>query len=236
VALSAVWPAVEVFDDHRQWRPEWTVDRTCLYWYLTFTDQPDVASLAQRAGGDLGTHEAIDPVPPPWLHLTLCDVGFLDEVGQHQLEVMTEAVAHELRLCSPFELSLGPIALYPDALTLAAGPHSRLRELRNRIERAMESADLNPRHHPADQFWPHVTLGYLNRRAEMQPVLDTLGDEDATGTVTVRDVTLAAVSRRHGYYQWDAGAVISLQHGAGPVRRQVEGTGEPSSTGSESTP
>jgi len=43
-------------------------------------------------------------------------------------------------------------------------------------------------------------------------------------------VTLAAVSRQPGHYQWDAGAVLTLGGG------QAEGTEEPSSTGSESTP
>jgi 2'-5' RNA ligase len=229
VPLSAVWPEVEVFDDHRRWRPEWTEDRSCLYWYLTFADQPSVAGLAQRVGARLSELPAIDPVPPKWLHLTLCDVGFLDEVEPRRLAAMTDVVAGELRRRPPIDLTLGPVAYFPDAVTLAAGPRPRLLELRRRIGRAMESVGLVPQHHLTSDFLPHVTLGYLNRRADRPSVVDALDDTDRSLTVRVDQVTLAAVTRRAGHYQWDAGGVLTLG-------RQTEATGEASRTGSESTP
>jgi 2'-5' RNA ligase len=99
----------------------------------------------------------------------------------------------------------------------------------------MQSAGLVPQHHRPRDFWPHVTLGYVNRRIERQAVLDALGDEKATATTRVQQVTLAAVSRRHGHYQWDARAEIALD-GARARRRQPALTGAPSRTGSDSTP
>ena len=230
MSLSVTSPEVEWFDDHRLWRPEWTVDRACLYWYLTFDDQPAVAALARRVGGRLGGLAAIDLVPDPWLHLTLCDVGFLDEMEPQQLELMSEAVAEELRHTRPLELTLGPVTFFPDSVTLAAGPPTRLRELRRRIARAMKSVGLVPQHHRTTDFRPHVTLGYLNRRVDRQTVVDTLDEDEATAGVRVDHVTLAAVSRRPGHYQWDAGAILTLGD------RQAEGTVDPRSTGSESTP
>jgi 2'-5' RNA ligase len=142
-------------------------------------------------------------------------------------------VAEALRSCPPLDLTLGPIALFPDAVTLAAGPWSSLREVRHAIERAMESVGLAPQHHRASDFWPHVTLGYLNRRVDKNTVLQALGDQEATGTVRVDRVTLAAVSRRDGHYQWDAGAILKLGEALPP---QETGADDPSSTGSESTP
>ena len=230
MALSAVSPEVEEFDDHRQWRPEWTQDRTCLYWYLTFHDQPAVAGLAHRVGARLGQITAVDPVPDPWLHLTLCDVGFLDEVEPQRLEAMSEAVAEVLRHTPPLHVTLGPVAFFPDSVTLAARPLRRLQDLRRGITRAMKSVDLRPQHQRASDFRPHVTLGYLNARVDRKAVEDALDEEEATARVRVDQVTLAAVDRGPGHYRWDAGAVLTL--GAD----QAEGTGEPSSTGSESTP
>lgn len=232
--LSAVWPEVEVFDDHHRWRPEWTEDRACLYWYVTFAEQPAVAELADLASGRLGTLPGFDAVPSSWLHLTLCDIGFLDEVDGSRLEAMTEAVAEELRIGHPLDVTLGPVAFFPDSVTLAAGPSPALLDLRERVGRAMESVGLESEHHPVHDFWPHVTLAYANRRVAREAVLDALGDAEATRRVAVQQVTLAAVSRRHGHYQWDARAVIALD-GSG-VRRQQEATGAPSSTGSVSTP
>lgn len=232
--LSAVWPDVEAFDDHRRWRPEWTGSRSCLYWYLTFTDQPAVAALAARAAGRLGSLPGMDLVPAPWLHLTLCDVGFLDELEGRRLEAMSQAVAEELRLRPPLELTLGPVAFYPDAVTLAAGPHAGLFDLRRGIGRAMESVGLTPQHHHARDFWPHVTLAYPNRHVELQSVLDMLGEPEVTGTVRVDHVTLAAVSRREGHYQWDTGALLALA--GSRSSGQAGTTGVPSTTGSASTP
>jgi hypothetical protein len=31
--------------DHWLWRPEWTAERTCLYWYLTFPEHEVAAVL-----------------------------------------------------------------------------------------------------------------------------------------------------------------------------------------------
>ncbi len=208
--MHTVWPEVETFQDHSTWRPDWTPERICLYWYLTFEDQPEAASVAARAAGNLSRLPVIYQVPPRWLHLTLCDIGFLDQITTDQLEQLTDAVSVALRDQPHLSLTLGPVLPFDDAVTLAATPEDDLRQLWSRVADAMLSAGLAPEHHSLDAFRPHVTLGYLNRRTDTRTVWDALGDPSARESLTVDRLTLAAVGRRDGHYQWDCGAVISF--------------------------
>jgi 2'-5' RNA ligase len=225
VPQPTTWPEVDTFESHWRWRPDWTQDRTCLYWYLTFEDHPDAAAVAARAVGRLGELPGVDRVPPRWLHLTLCDIGFLDEIESGQLERLVEEVAGALSRQQPLSLTLGPVLPFSDSVTLAAEPADQLAGLWCRVAAAMKSVGVEPRHHPVEHFRPHVTLGYVNQRVESHRVVAALGDPWASQGVTVDRLTLAAVGRRDGHYQWDCGAVIPFGD-----------NGASRSTGSESTP
>jgi 2'-5' RNA ligase len=168
----------------------------------------------------------VDPVPARWLHLTLCDIGFLDDIDTDRLERLTDAVSAAMRAQPRLRLTLGPVLAFQDAVTLAAGPEDDLRQLWGRVADAMRSVGLAPEHHPLDTFRPHVTLGYVNQRIDLGTVWGALGDPSARESVTVDRLTLAAVGRREGHYQWDCGAVISFGDGTEVLSR----------TGSDSTP
>ena len=77
---DAYLPAAGRHAEHWRWRPDWKHDRACLWWYLTFEDAPAVRGLAQRVQHLLGRAPQLDLIPFPWLHLTLLEVGFADEV------------------------------------------------------------------------------------------------------------------------------------------------------------
>jgi hypothetical protein len=86
------WPRTGRLGDHRAWRPEWTPERPRLLWYLTFEDQPAVRDLAAPTSAALAETSA-DVIPPRWLHLTLCDIGFADEVDPAGVIEAAKAVA-----------------------------------------------------------------------------------------------------------------------------------------------
>ncbi len=73
------WTDVREFRDHWTWRPDWTADRPRLLWYLTFEDAPQLRSAVEPAAGPL-KEAGTDIVAPDWLHLTVADVGFADEL------------------------------------------------------------------------------------------------------------------------------------------------------------
>ena len=60
--------------DHWAWRPEWTPDRTCLYWYLTFRRE-DIGAAIDESMLQLVRDTAwLDAVPLEWCHVTVADV------------------------------------------------------------------------------------------------------------------------------------------------------------------
>jgi 2'-5' RNA ligase len=207
--------------DHWQWRPEWTVDRPCLLWYLTFENQPRLWQMAERLHGRLDGVRTVDPVPSPWLHLTVEDVAFVDEVAPRRIDDLVEAAASAIVGWAAPPLILGPVALFGTALVFEARPRRDLSELRDRLRACTTLAVgpdkvRGPRH-----FRPHVSFAYVNGRCEPRQVLERIEGLGAERVVvSVPRLTLAAVTRRNRHYQWIARATLDLQAGA-PVADPV---------------
>ena len=204
--------AAEDLADHWTWRPDWTTERACLLWYLTFTEQPQHAELRALTAAvldGLADEPALDPVPLPWLHLTLDDVGFEDALEPGRVTDVVAAVFARIGDLLPPKVVLGPVTTMEDALVLAVEPEAALVALRDLL-RTCTDAVLPGSTSLLDEFWPHVTLAYANTpvsRARLMAPLAGLGIADRR--VDVRPhLTLAAVTRRDRHYQWTARAVV----------------------------
>ncbi|WP_435743209.1 2'-5' RNA ligase family protein [Nocardioides sp. SYSU DS0663] len=198
--------------DHGRWRPEWTPERPCLYWYLTF-DVADVHRFRPPALVEaLARRPWLDVVPPRWWHMTLCDVGFAEAVGDAAVDAVVASVGDLVRPSEPLNLELGPAVALRSAVTLAGGPFGRVRDLQRSVRHATEEVtqpDRSPAH-PLE-FWPHVSLGYANTDVPGHEVLDLLAElGGAGGTVPVAALTLARVVRRGGHYEWTVVSEVPL--------------------------
>jgi len=197
--------------NHWHWRPEWAVDRPCGLWYLTFESQPDLSRQAEQAQAHLRELSQVDVVPVGWLHLTLDDVAFADELGPGQVEEVVEAARTAVRGWPAPAITLGPVAAMEDAVVLQAGPAAELTGLRDRL-RAATTTVLGPETVSGlDDFWPHVTLAYLNDACAPEDVMAPLAPVAAAQVaVAVPRLTLASVTRRDRHYQWTALAQLHL--------------------------
>jgi 2'-5' RNA ligase len=198
--------------DHWTWRPEWTQGRTCLYWYLTFG--PD--DIANAVDDDLlRTVRAtrwLDPVPPPWCHVTVADVGFADTLDAGDVGRVVAAARDALPAEPSLPLVLGPVQPFASAIALAAGPLDRLRAIGTRV-RAATSAALGDRHPDVRRgpFRPHVSLGYVNRTVDPATARRFLeGLPEVTARLEVDALRLAAVTRRGRGYRWQVEAQVDL--------------------------
>ncbi len=200
-----------LLSSHWQWRPEWVVDRACLLWYLTFESQPDLSRRAEQVRACLGDVASVDVVPPAWLHLTLDDVGFADEVGPVQVEQVVASARASVAGWRPAPLTLGPLAPMEDSVVLTAGPVPGLVDLRDRLRAATCSVLGDGRNSRLDDFAPHVTLAYLNDACAPEAVMEPLGPV-AAGQVVVAEsrLTLASVTRRDRHYQWTSCAEVAF--------------------------
>jgi 2'-5' RNA ligase len=180
--------------DHWVWRPEWTPERTCLYWYLTFGEGQVAAALGDDLLRAVRRAEWLDAVPHRWCHVTVADIGFADELSRADVDRVTAAVAR------------------------AVSGEDRLRAIKARVRRTT-SAVLGARHTDVHRrlFWPHVSLGYVNRRVDADTATRFVSALPAAAArLDVDTLTLAAVTRRDHRYQWQVQARVDL---AGDVAR-----------------
>jgi 2'-5' RNA ligase len=191
---------------HRNWRTDWTLERTCLYWYLTFDAEPELLALFEELMPGLREVESVDVVPADWLHLTLLEVGYVDEVDGTDVDAMV-AAAESIRDLMPLRLDLGPVTTMTDAVVLHVDPSPEVLALQLTLAEGLGSLP-HPRP-PGEGFWPHVSIGYLNsdcRRSEVMAAFTGLTPR--TVSVTVPRLTLAAVTRLETHYQWQAVASL----------------------------
>lgn len=204
-------------EDHWRWRPEWATDRPCLWWYLTFEGQPALRWLSDRVRPFLDGMSSVDAVPPQWLHLTVQDVGFVDEVSPGAVQSMLDVASKAVADLQSQPLTLGPVSPMRSAVVLPQQPADHLRGLRRRLREAMAAVGMavpGP-----DEFRPHVSLGYLNRDCDARTVMDRLRPvRSLTTTVQGPRLTLAAVTRRGRHYQWTSKAELRLAPAGGDER------------------
>ncbi|CUR54986.1 hypothetical protein NOCA2220177 [metagenome] len=208
------WPETSRLVEHRQWRPDWTTERPCLYWYLTFENQPAFWSDCHELTSVLEAIESVDVIPHEWLHLTLLEVGFVDEVDADRIAAVVAAAGAALAGCPTVQLELGPVSTMVDSVVLRVRPQPALMDLQRRLDEALRAiggvvSD--------EAFWPHVSLGYLNRPAERDSIIGKLRAEaavealdDLTMLVSGPQLTLGAVTRHRTHYEWQVEAVVAL--------------------------
>jgi len=185
---------------HWDWRPEWTPDRPGVWWYLTFEGTPEVAEIADRLRPFLVGFPALDVVPPTWLHSTVCEVGYADELTPETIDHVLESARSVVSSVGVTDLWLGPLDAFPGAVVLHAGPQSPLNELRaGLLAQASTYAPGGTRE--SNLIAPHVTLAYVNRASDASEVMAALPTIPPT-RVSAPSVTLAAVSRGDMHYEW----------------------------------
>lgn len=189
---------------HWDWRPEWAEERPCWFWYLTF----DPGTIEQAvARDDLARVRAtpwLDEVPDRWLHLTVCEVGYADELDESVVAEIRDRVSAVAAREGHLRLRLGPVRAMRSAVVLQADGGEQLRSLQRGAREATaqvlgrDALSLHPL-----RFWPHVSLGYANGPVPGELVSALLAAMRPVGaTVRPTGLELVAVTRRSGHYQW----------------------------------
>ena len=189
-------------------------DRPCLYWYLTFDPDAVAAAVDPDVLAAVGSTPWLDPVPLEWTHLTLCDLGFPDQVPGAVVDRAVDGLQETLASVELPPLTLGPLVGMDSAVVLAAEPLDQLRALQQTVRSATEAAlgagrEIVHRH----RFWPHVSLGYVNRAVPAAEVRALTGTFDhVRARLPGARLVLAAVTRRRRHYQWSEQAVLGRAH------------------------
>lgn len=204
--------------NHWTWRPDWRADRPHLMWYLTFGHVPALHAWLRTARGCLAGEECLDVIPEPWLHCTVDDIGFVDELPPELVERVALAGEEALRGLTVPALTLGPAAPMRDALVLRARPTAGLNALRDALRHATVSVLGAQALPPLERFEPHVSFAYANRPCREAPLMDLLRSVSHDEIhVPPPGVALAAVTRLDRHYQWTVRSEVQASQPAAPA-------------------
>lgn len=187
-------------------RPGWADGRRSYHWLLTFEYPSVLHTLAAQCQEPFRDLAQFDLVPVDTLHLTIQRVAFTDELSAASLEAAATAVRERCQHVAPFGLRIGWLAGSTGAIRLTALPTAPVAAVR---DIAMDAVTANLRReapaHPAEIFWPHVSIAYCNTT---QPVAPVMAQIEALrhlppAEVLVTSVALVELRREGRAYRWE---------------------------------
>ncbi len=175
--------------------------RPSYHWLIPVGDDVaavDLATRCQRYLPDAG----LDPIPGPWIHLTVKRAGYQDEIGASEVKQLLWDVAERVSEMPSFRVRLIPLAGSPGAVRLSVAPWEPLMNLFHSVS-FDTIAEGDPK--PKDVFRPHVGVAYS--AAQQQPKLIQASAQRAAEEldpvdVEVKRLSLVAMRRVAGWYEW----------------------------------
>jgi 2'-5' RNA ligase superfamily len=182
-------------------------------WHVTFRDQPAAQDLAARARILLRDVPGLDLIPGQWLHLTMQDVGFSDEVSDADLAAITAAARARLAAVRPGAVIIGPARVLDEGIACDAHPSAALSPVRDAVRAAIGEVRGPARVPGPVDWWPHISLAYASGNGPSAPAEVGLAGFAAAASITVAEVQLILLGRDEHVYQWETRATLRL--GAG---------------------
>jgi len=174
--------------------------------YVTFDGLTAVHELAGAARRRLGGLPGLDLVPDQWLHLTLQEVGFSDEVTDAERGAIVAAATGSLAALPPVTATIGSPELAGEGIFCRVTPAGALDPARDAVRAAISEAR-GPERVPDSAEWarwtPHVSLAYANADGPGGPFEAALDGLTDMATVTVRAVDLIRFGRDRHLYEWE---------------------------------
>lgn len=218
MTLSDVTSDAPRLRDHWWSRPGWRPGRLTYTWHLTFETAPALHRLADAYREALQHLPGLHPVPARWLHLTMQNVGYTDQISDTQLTATTDAVHRHLADLAPFEVTFHRPHVLREAIVLPPAPSEPVHVLYTRIREAL-TAVLGPHAVPTSPeqtrgYRPHVSVAYSSTTTPVEPYLKALNAVDpAPATITIDSAQLIRQERLlqpHWLYRWDLLDTASL--------------------------
>lgn len=187
--------------DHWWWRPGWRAGRHVYAAHFSFSHSPELRELAARQQKALAGVEGLDLIPPAWLHLSMQEIGFLDEIPAARAEELFEAAAQALATVPPPVVTFREAVVRTEAIYLPATPAEPVAAVRDAFRSAM--AEVLGTVPAAGPFRPHVSVAYVNRDQDSGPADAALAALDPEPvTVTLHHVDFMTYHRDNRMYEW----------------------------------
>jgi len=186
--------------DHWWPRPGWHPGRIMLTWHLTFEHATGLHALVGAYQRALAPLTGLHPVPPRWLHLTMQNVGYTDEVADEDLRASTAAVTAAVAALPAFDLVFGRPQVHGEGIAIHPGPtdsvHRLLHTVRGALATVLDHDAVHARPDQVGRLQPHVSVAYVGADRAAAPCVDALASVDAPPvTVPVTGISLIRQER-----------------------------------------
>ncbi|MFE8941121.1 2'-5' RNA ligase family protein [Streptomyces sp. NPDC007872] len=190
---------VEHMGDHWD-RPGWSDQHRSYYWMLTFSEAPELLSLAKHCQKAL-QHLGMDPVPSDGLHVTMLRVGPTDQVSEDQVEQLID-LTQDLPV-QAFRILAHPLAGSRGAVRFSLTPWRPMIHLHAALSTVGDQARI-PGGSPTSAFRPHLGIAYNNQARPAAPVVDAVAPLRSLppAALDITSVELVELRRQDRTYRW----------------------------------
>ena len=152
--------------------------------------------------------------PDRFLHIMLQELGFVvlhpsrrDEISSGRLEEFAQSAVVPVSSAAPFEIALGPVNAFEDAVFLETGGGTHLNKLHNRL---FELAAIPVE--PDYSFLPHCTVAHFSGVSSTASATEALSPfrASALGRLQVTEVEIVTMNPEEAYPALETYAVIPL--------------------------
>lgn len=196
--------------DTPRWRGSSGPYAACIVRVPADVLQPQLSAVRDH----LQTLPEIRLHPDHFLHIMLQELGFVvphpsrrDEISAVRLEEFAQSAIEPVSSTAPFQISLGPVNAFEDAVFLETGGGARLSRLHSRL---FELAAIPSE--PEYPFLPHCTVGHFTGVSSVASAVAALTPFRATplGTLQITEVEIVTMAASEPYPGLESFAVIPL--------------------------
>lgn len=187
--------------NHWVWERGWRPGRAKYAFHLTWDEAPAVEAVAMATSPVLAHFTQLDPIPVPWLHMTLTGIGFVDEVSGDALAAITDDVFSAWR---PGTVTFDGMLVVHEAVLMTALGEPWLATL---VDVQRDACDRHLGTREWRGFWPHTSVSYCHGAQDPKPLRDALSPvvaELPTSITATPTLTLMRIRRDDDrVYRWD---------------------------------
>jgi 2'-5' RNA ligase len=152
--------------------------------------------------------------PDHFLHIMLQELGFVvphpsrrDEISAGRLEEFAQSAIDPVSSTSPFQITLGPVNAFEDAVFLETGGGTRLSKLHSRLYE-LAAIPIEPDY----PYLPHCTVAHFTGVASAASAVTALSPFRTAplGTLHVTEVEIVTMDAANPYPIFESFAVVPL--------------------------
>lgn len=189
--------------DHWWWRPGWSPGSRHLQWHLTFEGQRELHDAVTAVQGALAGFDVLEPVPLPWLHLTLAGFGEVTAVTEDCVRQVINAAHERLAAAPRVDLEFSHVTVYAESVVLTPEPSAGLAAVQALVEESGRHVLGQEAPGISLPFAPHLSAAYCSGPVSGERVVAALAAIGDLAPVRVTPtLSLVEVERDGRAYTW----------------------------------